>query len=95
LDLPYDLAAGATGVEDLVEEPKESASDAKDSFPAVGSLIGLRQQSRGQEALKEPIQVQEVLLTEWGDPLAQGSQAVTPEWEEGCVHVDSIHTCQY
>jgi hypothetical protein len=86
LDLPDDLTAGAIGVEDLVEEPKESASDAKDSFSAVGSLIGLCQQSRWQEAVKELVQLGEALLAQLEDALAHGSQAGSPEREERSMH---------
>jgi len=41
LDLPDDLAAGASGIEHLVEEPEEGAPDREDALPAIGSLVGL------------------------------------------------------
>jgi hypothetical protein len=48
LDLADDLAAGAMGVENLIKKPKESATQAIDALTAVGALIGLAQQARGQ-----------------------------------------------
>ncbi len=41
LDLAHNLAAGALGIEHLIEETKEGAPDAEDAFAAVGALIGL------------------------------------------------------
>ena len=53
LDLPDDLAAGAIGIEDLIEEPKEGAPEGEDSLPAVKPLVGLGQQGWRQEAAQE------------------------------------------
>jgi hypothetical protein len=62
LNLADHFAAGTIGVEHLIEEPKESASEAKDSLATVGPLVGLGQQGGRQEALEEQIQVAEALL---------------------------------
>ena len=41
LNLANNLAAGAVGLEHLVEEAKESAAHAKDALAAVGPFVGL------------------------------------------------------
>jgi len=62
LDLPDDLAAGAVGIEDLVEKTPEGAPEGVDAVAAVGALVGLRQQPGGDELAKEEFEVQEALL---------------------------------
>jgi hypothetical protein len=41
LDLPDDLAAGALGVQDLIEKAKEGASQGIDALAAVWALVSL------------------------------------------------------
>jgi hypothetical protein len=57
------LAAGAVGIEHLVEDTKEGAPDAENAFSAVESLVGLRQQGRREEPAEELVQVKEALLS--------------------------------
>jgi hypothetical protein len=86
LDLADDLAAGAIGIEDLIEEAKKGASDVIDSITAVGAFVGLGQKARGQEWTEELIEVEEALLAQDLNAVAQGSQALTQLREVGCVH---------
>ena len=41
LDLAHDLAAGAIGIEDLIEEAKEGAPEAIDPITAVRAFLSL------------------------------------------------------
>ena len=43
LDLTDDLAAGAIGIEDLIEKTKEGAAQAVDPITAVRAFVGLGQ----------------------------------------------------
>jgi len=74
LDLADDLAAGAIGIEDLIEKAKEGAPEAIDAVPAVGAFVGLGQQSRGQEGAQESFQMEQALLAQAVDAPAQSSQ---------------------
>ena len=49
LDLAHDLPAGAIGIKDLVKKAKEGTANRIDLFPAVGSVIGLRQEQGRQK----------------------------------------------
>jgi hypothetical protein len=93
LDLPDDLAAGAIGIEHLVEKSKEGAPDAENALSAVKALVGLRQQSGRQEPAEEPIQVKEVLLAQVGDAPAHRTEAGPPFGKEGCVHSTVLLLC--
>jgi hypothetical protein len=77
LNLANDLAAGALGVEHLIEKAKEGAAHTKDPFAAVGSLLGLGKQTWGQEGSYEAFQVAETLLTELLRAPAERGQART------------------
>src|SRR5262249_31381176 len=46
LDLADDFAAGAVGIEDLVEEGKESTAHTIDAIPAVRALVVLGKKAR-------------------------------------------------
>jgi len=46
LDLADDFAAGAVGLEDLIEEGKESTAHAIDTIPAVRALVVLGKKAR-------------------------------------------------
>ncbi len=70
LDLADDLAAGALGIEDLIEKAEESAAEGIDALTAVEAFVGLGEQVRGQERGEELFQVQEILLAQGVDPVA-------------------------
>ncbi len=91
LDLTDDLAAGALGIEDLIEETKESAAHAKNALAAIGALIGLGKQARGQEGSQEQFQMAEALLAEVFDPVAQCGQAGAKGGEERRMHDKYIY----
>jgi len=46
LDLTDDFATRAVGIEDLIEEAKESTADAIDAIPAIGTLVVLGKKAR-------------------------------------------------
>jgi len=75
LDLAHDLAAGAIGIEDLIEKAKEGASEAIDPITAVGAFVSLGQQPRGQEGAEESFQMEKAMLAQAVDAPAQSSQA--------------------
>src|SRR2546426_821134 len=87
LDLADDLAAGAIRIEHLVEKAKEGAAHRIDPITAVGALVGLGQEPWGQQRTQEQIQVQEALLAQVLDALAQGSQPRPPDGKEWRMHV--------
>ncbi len=95
LDLADDWAAGAMGIEDLIEEAKEGASDAIDSIAAVGAFLSLGEQACRQERREEFFQVQQVLLAEEPDPLAQGGEAGAKGGEERGFHKAQYYYCAY
>ena len=74
LDLPDYLAARAIGLEHLVEKAKESAANGEDTFSAIGSFVGLGQQSRRQEPAENLVQLHEALLAELAETSAQGAR---------------------
>ena len=78
-----DSQAGAIGIEHLVKKAKESAAHRKDAIPAVGSLVGLRQEFRRQERAEELFQVGQTLLAKILDALTQGGQARAPGRKKG------------
>jgi hypothetical protein len=86
LDLADNLAAGAVGIEDLIEKAKEGAAQGIDALTAVGTFLGLGEQVRGQERGEEFFQVQETLLAQGVDPFAQGGEAGAEGWEERSFH---------
>ncbi len=94
LDLADHLAAGAIRVKHLVEKAEEGATDRKDSLSAVGTLVGLSQQGRRQDALEEQIQVPEALLAERLHAPAHGREAGAPGKEERSLHMGRIYTAQ-
>src|SRR5215468_10696925 len=94
LDLANHFAAGGIGLEDLIKETKEGPAHAENALPAVGPLIGLRQQAGGQEGIEQQLQVTEALLAKWLKAAAQRSQAGTPNGEKRRMQVTSIYTCQ-
>jgi len=91
LDLANNFAARAVGVEDLIEKAKEGAPDAIDPIAAVGTLIGLGKQARGQEGSQKQFQVAEALLAQMMDPAAQWGQAGTKGGEDGSMHVQYLY----
>ena len=93
LDLADDLAAGTVGIEDLIEEGKESAPQAIDAIPAVGAFLSLGEQARRQERSEEFFQVQQVLLAQGVDPLAQGGEAGAKGGEERSFHKTQYYYC--
>ena len=88
LDLTDDFAAGARGIEDLIEKTKESAAQTKDALAAVGALIGLGEQPRGQEGSQQQFQMAEALLAEALDPGAERGQAGAEGGKERRMHMD-------
>ncbi len=87
-----DFAAGGVGLEDLIEEAKEGAAHAKDSLAAVGAIVGLAEQARGQEGSQELLQMTETLLAQALDARAHGGEARPEGGKEGGVHWHSITT---
>jgi hypothetical protein len=86
LDLTNDFAAGAIGIEHLIEKAKEGAPEAIDAIPTVAAFLGLGQQVQWQQGAKEQFQVGQALLTKVLDASAQGGQASSPGGEERGVH---------
>jgi hypothetical protein len=91
LDLTDDPATRAVWFEDLIQETKESATQAIDALPTIGAIIGLGKQAGRQQGSEERFQVTEALLTEVSDPAAQGGQAGTEGGKEGRVHDKYIY----
>lgn len=93
LDLADDFTAGASGFEHLVEKAKEGAAHRIDPIAAVGSLVRLSQQRRGQERAKELLEVREAVLAEVADAPAESGQAGAEGGEEGRMHtIGRIYT---
>jgi hypothetical protein len=86
LDWADDFAAGGFGLEHLVEEAKEGAAHAEDPVAAVGALVGLGEQARGEEGSQEQFQVAEALWAEWAEPAAQGGQPGSESGKERRMH---------
>ena len=55
LDLAHDFAAGASGIEHLVEKAKEGAAERVNLLAAVRAFLGLGQEPSGQERAKEKV----------------------------------------
>ena len=64
LDLPDDFAAGAAGIEDLIEKAPEGAPEAVNAGAAVGALVGLGQPPGRAELAEELFAVEQALLAE-------------------------------
>jgi len=91
LDLADHLPARAIGIQHLVEKAEERPADAENPVPAVVPLVGLGQKLRGQQRAKELIPVEETLLVEVLDALAEGGQARPPGGEERRAHDKYIY----
>lgn len=91
LDLPDDFAAGAAGIEDLREKAPEGAADRIDALATIGALVGLGQEPSRDELAKELFEVQQAVLAEVLDALAEGGQAGAPGREERCLHDKYIY----
>jgi len=77
-DVADDGAAGAAGMEDLIEEPPEGAATGEDPFAAVGALVGLGQECGGQVLAEEVFEVVEVVLAHSAEAAATGGEAGAP-----------------
>jgi len=90
LDLADNLATGALGLKNLVEEAKESAAQSVDPLPAVRSLLALGQKPRGKEGAQKQIEVVKALLAQMLDLSAQGGQPGAQGWEKRSVHIGTV-----
>jgi hypothetical protein len=90
LDLPDDLAAGASRIEDLIKKPPEGAAHRVDALAAIGILLGGREQPSRDQVREERFEPEETLLTHALEAPAERSQARTPLGKEGSIrHNDS------
>jgi hypothetical protein len=76
LNLADHLAAGTTGIEDLVDKAKEGAAHAEDALRGCWRARRWGPASRGQQWTQEQFQVAEALLPEDLDLAAQVGQAL-------------------
>ncbi len=86
LDLANHLAAGAFGVEDLIEKTEEGASHRINTLPAVGACVSLGEHPGGQLRLNQLFQVGQALWSHLLDPLAQSGQPGPEGGKEGGMH---------
>ncbi len=91
LDLADDFATGGIGLEHLVEEAKEGAAHVIDAVAAVEPLLGLGEQTCGQERSQQEFQVAEAVLAQVLDAPAQGGQASAPGGEKRRMHNKYIY----
>ena len=92
LHLTDEFAAGATGIEHLIEEAKEGPPQAINALAAVGALVGWRQEARGQERTDQQFELGQTVLPEALDTAAQGGEALAPLGKEGGFHLHSNTT---
>ena len=83
LHLADGLAAGASGIERLGAEATEGAAHGEDALAAVGTVVGLGQQSGREQATEEVFEVEEALLADVLDAAAEGGEAGAEGGEKG------------
>ncbi len=94
-DLADDLPAGAIGLEHLKQEAKERAAHGINAFAAVGPLVGLGQESGRQERSKQQVQLEQAVLADLPDALAEAGEAGAPGGKQWSAGMTSIYTCQW
>jgi hypothetical protein len=81
-----DLAAGAAGMEDLIEEAPEGAAAREDPLAAGGALLGRGEEAGGQELAEPAFELKETVLAHRLAAAATGREAGAEPGEEGGVH---------